>query len=100
MDEVRQSFMAEQEQANRRAALTNSMQELELALERSKVPSPDDDGNDEIENPAAGLEFLLRSVADSVSSTAPDSQGGLLKLIKSFNDQLEQIDAALDRRSS
>lgn len=122
MDDVRQSFMAEQERNNvsgtctilcpfpssrhiqviltiqknkqRQVALTTAMHELELALERSKPPDPDD--NDEPQNPAAGLEFLLRSVADNVSSAAPDSQGGLLQQIKDLNHQLEYMSAMLE----
>ncbi|KAI5306694.1 hypothetical protein KEM56_007599 [Ascosphaera pollenicola] len=97
MDEIRQSFMAEQEQTNRQVTLTNAIHELELALERSKEPEPDHDH--EPEDPAAGLEFLLRSVADNVSSATPDSQGGLLRQIKAFNDQLEQVHSALEQGS-
>lgn len=36
-----------------------------------------------------GLEFMLRTVADGVSSTAPGARGGLLNTIKAFNAQLE-----------
>lgn len=64
-----------------RASINNSLHSLELALDRSqRAPST--------EPSSADLEFMLRAVADDVSSRAPGAQGGLLQQIRSFNAQL------------
>lgn len=78
-----------------RNAINNSLHSLELAIDRNKArngrPSDDD------EPTTAGLEFMLRTVAENVSSAAPGSQGGLLNQIKSFNAQLERAAKKLER---
>lgn len=75
-----------------RTTINNSLHSLELALDRSQQqassttdPSP------------ADLEFMLRTVAEDVSSRAPGAQGGLLNQIRSFNDQLETTARLLER---
>ena len=45
----------------------------------------------------AGLEFLLRSVSENVSSAAEGSQGGLLSQVRAFNAQLEMTARKLER---
>ncbi|KAI5289826.1 hypothetical protein KEM52_000646 [Ascosphaera acerosa] len=99
MDEVRRTFMAEQEQANRRAALNESMQEMEVALARSAADAAGDNEADDADadDPTAGLECLLHRVADDVSSKAPDAQAGLLSQLQALNARLVQLNADLDQ---
>ncbi|KAJ5735397.1 uncharacterized protein N7483_000522 [Penicillium malachiteum] len=84
MDEVRGKHMAEEAAKTSRTTINNSLHSLELALDRSQYrDSPPTDPS------AADLEFMLRTVADDVSSRAPSAHGGLLDQIRAFNTQLE-----------
>ncbi|KAI1930139.1 hypothetical protein LOZ65_001516 [Ophidiomyces ophidiicola] len=75
-------------------SLNNSLHDLQLALDRNQKRSQDSaDGTT-----LGGLEFLLRTVATDVSSTAPDSQGGLLRQVQRFNEQLEWAARRLEQR--
>ncbi|KAE8149372.1 hypothetical protein BDV25DRAFT_156473 [Aspergillus avenaceus] len=86
MDAVRKKHADEERTRQTHTDINNSLHSLELALERQTRPDTDD-----TDDPAstAGLEFMLRSVAETVSSSAPGAQGGLLNQIKAFNAQLE-----------
>lgn len=76
--------------AQGRAAINTSLHSLELALDRSqRAPSSS-------EPSSADLEFMLRAVADDVSSRAPGSQGGLLQQMRAFNAQLESTARRLE----
>lgn len=68
------------------------MHTLELALDRSQHR-----GSTSNEPSSTELEFLLRTVAEEVSSRAPGAQGGLLHQIQSFNAQLESTARQLER---
>lgn len=72
-----------------RSTINNSLHSLELALDRSQNRPTSEGGRDSESSVTDGLEFMLRTVADSVSSTAPGARGGLLSTIKAFNAQLE-----------
>ncbi|KAJ5524307.1 hypothetical protein N7494_010957 [Penicillium frequentans] len=92
MDAVRSKHMEEENTKTSRTTINNSLHSLELALDRNQQqassttdPSP------------ADLEFMLRTVAEDVSSRAPGAQGGLLNQIRSFNDQLETTARLLER---
>ncbi|GFF58065.1 hypothetical protein IFM51744_09424 [Aspergillus udagawae] len=91
MDAVRGKHAEEESARMARISINNSLHSLELAVERSQTrASADADDTESADaSPTVGLEFMLRSVAEAVSSTAPGAQGGLLDQIKSFNAQLE-----------
>ena len=74
-----------------RSTINNSLHSLELALDRSqnRPTSEGPSGDHSSSDITDGLEFMLRTVAESVSSTAPGARGGLLNTIKAFNTQLE-----------
>ncbi|KAK2767661.1 hypothetical protein FQN54_003819 [Arachnomyces sp. PD_36] len=85
-DEVRRRHLEEERVQTQHNTVNNSLHSLELAIDRDQRQTD----SQEKTNPAVGLEFLLRSVADDVSSTAAGSQGGLLNQIKNFNARLEE----------
>ncbi|PKX98331.1 uncharacterized protein P174DRAFT_399073 [Aspergillus novofumigatus IBT 16806] len=91
MDAVRRKHAEEESARMARNSINNSLHSLELAVERSqnRASAEADDAESADASPTVGLEFMLRSVAEAVSSTAPGAQGGLLDQIKSFNAQLE-----------
>ncbi|KAH3252655.1 hypothetical protein KXW57_000397 [Aspergillus fumigatus] len=91
MDAVRSKHAEEESARMARISINNSLHSLELAIERSqnRASADADDAESADASPTVGLEFMLRSVAEAVSSTAPGAQGGLLDQIKSFNAQLE-----------
>ncbi|GIJ99157.1 hypothetical protein Aspvir_001283 [Aspergillus viridinutans] len=91
MDAVRRKHAEEESTRMARISINNSLHSLELAVERSqnRASADADDAESADASPTVGLEFMLRSVAEAVSSTAPGAQGGLLDQIKSFNAQLE-----------
>ncbi|PYH98217.1 hypothetical protein BO71DRAFT_480573 [Aspergillus ellipticus CBS 707.79] len=92
MDAVRRKHMDEETAKIARSSINNSLHSLDLALERNRTrPVNESTSKNPDPTPAstAGLEFLLRNVADNVSSVAPGAQGGLLHQIRSFNAQLE-----------
>jgi hypothetical protein len=91
MDAVRRKHAEEESARMARISINNSLHSLELAVERSqnRASAEADDAESADASPTVGLEFMLRSVAEAVSSTAPGAQGGLLDQIKSFNEQLE-----------
>jgi hypothetical protein len=75
-----------------RTTINNSLHSLELALDRSQHrPSLTTDPS------PADLEFMLRTVAEDVSSRAPGAQGGLLNQVRAFNEQLETTARRLER---
>ncbi|TPR08265.1 Fungal specific transcription factor domain family protein [Aspergillus niger] len=90
MDAVRRKHSEEENAKMARSTINNSLHSLDLALERSRN-RPVDESTSQNPEPSstAGLEFLVRNVAENVSSIAPGAQGGLLHQIKSFNAQLE-----------
>ncbi|KAF4177354.1 hypothetical protein CNMCM8694_003200 [Aspergillus lentulus] len=91
MDAVRRKHAEEESARMARISINNSLHSLELAVERSqnRASAEADNAESADASPTVGLEFMLRSVAEAVSSTAPGAQGGLLDQIKSFNAQLE-----------
>ncbi|PWY79905.1 hypothetical protein BO83DRAFT_332135 [Aspergillus eucalypticola CBS 122712] len=90
MDAVRRKHSEEENAKMARSTINNSLHSLDLALERSRNRPVDESTSPNPEPPStAGLEFLVRNVAENVSSIAPGAQGGLLHQIKSFNAQLE-----------
>ncbi|KAF7115297.1 hypothetical protein CNMCM5793_001933 [Aspergillus hiratsukae] len=91
MDAVRRKHAEEESARMARISINNSLHSLELAVERSqnRASAEAEDAESSDSSPTVGLEFMLRSVAEAVSSTAPGAEGGLLDQIKSFNAQLE-----------
>ncbi|KAF9888323.1 hypothetical protein FE257_008756 [Aspergillus nanangensis] len=98
LDAVRRKHSEEEHGRMARTTINNSLHSLDLALERNQKRSTADadDGGSADPSPTAGLEFLLRSVAENVSSRASGAHGGLLSQIKSFNAQLEAAARALE----
>ena len=78
-------------QIQTRSTINNSLHSLELALDRSQnQPTSEAAGGEHSGSDLTdGLEFMLRTVAENVSSAAPGARGGLLHTIKAFNTQLE-----------
>lgn len=93
-DQVRSGFLKDEERVKGWMEVNRATEGLELAMQREK----NNRGNDEDEvDPVVGLEFLLKSVAEDVSSAAPSSRGkGLLTTVKDFNAQLERTLAELE----
>ncbi|KAL4743108.1 hypothetical protein BDV11DRAFT_166512 [Aspergillus similis] len=85
LDAVRREHAREEQAGMARSTINHSLHNLDLALERGQNRTSTTQGA----SPTAGLELRLRSLARSVSSSAPGSQGGILSQIKSFNAQLE-----------
>ncbi|KAL4761534.1 uncharacterized protein BDW70DRAFT_159794 [Aspergillus foveolatus] len=85
LDAVRREHAREEQTGLARSTINHSLHNLDLALERGQNRTSTTNS----ESPTAGLELRLRSLAQSVSSSAPGSQGGILSQIKSFNAQLE-----------
>ncbi|KAL3435115.1 hypothetical protein BDV09DRAFT_204231 [Aspergillus tetrazonus] len=85
LDAVRREHAREEQAGMARSTINHSLHNLDLALERGQNRT----STTHSESPTAGLELRLRSLAQSVSSSAPGSQGGILSQIKSFNAQLE-----------
>ncbi|EAS29307.3 uncharacterized protein CIMG_08053 [Coccidioides immitis RS] len=92
IDNVRNKYADDESERMVQDSLNNSIHDLQLALDRSHKRKDATDAN-----PFAGLEFLLRTVAQDVSSTASDSRGGLLNQVKQFNNQLEKTAALLQQ---
>ncbi|KAJ5234846.1 uncharacterized protein N7469_004014 [Penicillium citrinum] len=92
MDRVRSKHMEEENAKTARTTINNSVHTLELALDRSQHRGPPSN-----EPSSTELEFLLRTMAEEVSSRAPGAQGGLLHQIQSFNAQLESTARQLER---
>ncbi|EFW15834.1 conserved hypothetical protein [Coccidioides posadasii str. Silveira] len=92
IDNVRNKYADDESERMVQDSLNNSIHDLQLALDRSHKRKNATDAN-----PFAGLEFLLRTVAQDVSSTASDSRGGLLNQVKQFNNQLEKTAALLQQ---
>ncbi|RAK97824.1 uncharacterized protein BO80DRAFT_413815 [Aspergillus ibericus CBS 121593] len=88
MDAVRRKHTEEENAKMARSTINNSLHSLDLALERTNRPV-DESTSENPDTSTVGLEFLLRNVAENVSSVAPGAQGGLLHQIRSFNAQLE-----------
>ncbi|KAE8354005.1 hypothetical protein BDV28DRAFT_147558 [Aspergillus coremiiformis] len=98
IDAVRKKHSEEEHTRLARSNINNSLHSLNLALERSQN-RPEGDLDDESSSGSSltvGLEFMLRSVADNVSTRAPGAQGGLLSQIKAFNAQLEAAARTLE----
>ncbi|PYH49060.1 uncharacterized protein BP01DRAFT_420770 [Aspergillus saccharolyticus JOP 1030-1] len=93
MDAVRRKHAEDESARKARATINNSLHSLDLALERSQTRPGD---LDETSTDLAGMEFLLRNVAETVSSAAPGGQGGLLHQLRSFNAQLESTARRLE----
>ncbi|GIJ82725.1 hypothetical protein Asppvi_001236 [Aspergillus pseudoviridinutans] len=91
MDAVRRKHAEEESARMARISINNSLHSLELAVDRSqnRASADAEDTEPADASPTVGLDFMLRSVAEAVSSTAPGAQGGLLDQIKGFNAQLE-----------
>jgi hypothetical protein len=70
-----------------RADINNTLHSLELAVHRSQH-RPEGEPPDPAPTTISGLEYLVRTVAEDVSSRG-HGQGGLLNQIKSFNAELE-----------
>ena len=70
-------------------ALSERLHELEMVVEKPELDR--DDGASD------GLEYMLRSVAKSVSCVAGDG-GGLLDRVKAYNRQLERTALVLEGR--
>ncbi|KIV78445.1 hypothetical protein PV11_10165 [Exophiala sideris] len=85
-DAVRRRHWIYEEEARQKWQLSEAARRAELEMDRA----------DEVED--EGTEFLLRTVAQDVSSAS--EQGGFLERIKSFNAQLENMALFLERRGS
>ncbi|KAK4936244.1 hypothetical protein LTR10_022831 [Elasticomyces elasticus] len=85
-DAVRRRHWIYEEEARQKWQVSEAARRAELEMDRA----------DEVED--EGTEFLLRTVAQDVSSAS--EQGGLLERIKSFNSQLENMALFLERRGS
>ncbi|PCH03418.1 Hypothetical protein PENO1_032660 [Penicillium occitanis (nom. inval.)] len=96
MDAVRRKHGEEENAKMSRNAINNTLHNLDLTLDRNRSRADDDDGTND-GNGVAGLEFLLRSVSENVSSAAEGSYGGLLSQVKAFNAQLEMTARKLER---
>ncbi|KUL87975.1 hypothetical protein ZTR_03907 [Talaromyces verruculosus] len=96
MDAVRRKHGEEENAKMSRNAINNTLHNLDLTLDRNRNRADDDDGTND-SNGLAGLEFLLRSVSENVSSAAEGSYGGLLSQVKAFNAQLEMTARKLER---
>ncbi|ETI28807.1 hypothetical protein G647_01259 [Cladophialophora carrionii CBS 160.54] len=83
-DAVRRQHWECEEETRQRWTLSEAARRVEQEMERAEA--------DEDE----GLEFLLRSVTESVSSTS--GRGGILDKVKSFNAQLENMALLLEGR--
>ncbi|KAI9891686.1 MAG: hypothetical protein M1814_002436 [Vezdaea aestivalis] len=90
-DEVRRRYEAALKAFQGDSDLNDAMQDLELAVERGQALSENDDDLE-----TSGIEYLLKSVAADVSSTAPE--GGLLRRVREFNDFLEKAAEVLESR--
>lgn len=94
-DQVRSGFLKDEEQVKGWMEVNRATEGLELAMQREK--NRHENGKEDDVDPVVGLEFLLKDVAEDVSSIAPSSQGkGLLTTIKDFNSQLERTLAKLE----
>ncbi|PGH06398.1 hypothetical protein GX51_02410 [Blastomyces parvus] len=91
IDEVRRKYADDEQVKTVHDNLNNSLHDLQLAIDRGRKVDDEHDAN-----PAIGLEFLLRTVAQDVSSTAPGSHSGILNQIRIFNSQLERTAALLE----
>ncbi|PGH11849.1 hypothetical protein AJ79_04646 [Helicocarpus griseus UAMH5409] len=90
IEEVRRRFGEEEGERREHDTLNNSLHDLQLAIDRGRRVDDGDEQNASA-NPAVGLEFMLRAVAQDVSSSAPGAQGGgLLDRVRRFNEQLER----------
>lgn len=85
-DAVRRRHWIDEEEARQKWQLSEAVRRAELAMDRA------DGVEDE------GTEFLLRSVAQDISSAS--EQGGLLERIQSFNTHLENMALFLERRAT
>ncbi|KAL5338400.1 hypothetical protein BJX70DRAFT_203188 [Aspergillus crustosus] len=92
MDAVRRDHARGEKAGLTRSTINHTLHNLDLALERGANRS-----TTENESLTAGLEFRLRLMAQSVSSTVDGGHGGLLNQIKSFNAQLEATARELER---
>ncbi|EEH39321.1 hypothetical protein PAAG_08590 [Paracoccidioides lutzii Pb01] len=91
IDEVRRKCIEDERIKTEHDNLNNSLYDLQLAIDRG---GKFDD--EQIVDPAVGLDFLLRTVAQDVSSAASGSHGGILNQIRHFNSQLERTAALLE----
>ncbi|OAX81119.1 hypothetical protein ACJ72_04540 [Emergomyces africanus] len=91
IDEVRRKYNEDEHIKTEHDNLNNSLHDLQLAIDRRRKID-----DEQAANPAAGLEFLLRTVAQDVSSIASGSHGGILNQIRTFNGQLERTVALLE----
>ncbi|KAF5860253.1 hypothetical protein ETB97_001787 [Aspergillus alliaceus] len=98
MDAVRRKHSEEENASLARSNINHSLHSLNLALERGQNRPAGDSDEEGSSDPllTVGLEFMLRSVAENVSSRAPGAQGGLLSQIKAFNAQLEAAARTLE----
>ncbi|KAA8647398.1 uncharacterized protein ATNIH1004_006091 [Aspergillus tanneri] len=97
MDAVRKKHREEEDVRAARSTINHSLHNLDLVLERSKNRTTDENEEDAADSsPTVGLEFMLRTVAESASSRAPGAHGGLLNQIKAFNAQLESAAQKLE----
>ncbi|EER40064.1 AT hook domain-containing protein [Histoplasma capsulatum H143] len=85
IDEVRRKYTEDEHVKTEHDNLNNSLHDLQLAIDRGRKVD-----DEPVPHPVIGLEFLLRTVAHDVSSTAPGSHGGILHHVKSFNNELER----------
>ncbi|ODH13324.1 hypothetical protein ACO22_07373 [Paracoccidioides brasiliensis] len=91
IDEVRRKYTEDERIKTEHDNLNNSLYDLHLAIDRS-----DKFDDEQIVDPAVGLDFLIRTVAQDVSSTASGYDGGILNQIRRFNSQLERTAALLE----
>uniref|UniRef100_A0A093VJC9 Inner kinetochore subunit AME1 domain-containing protein n=1 Tax=Talaromyces marneffei PM1 TaxID=1077442 RepID=A0A093VJC9_TALMA len=95
MDAVRRKHGEEENAKMSRNVINNTLHNLDLTLDRNRNRAAD--GVESEGNGVTGLEFLLRSVSENVSSSAEGSYGGLLRQVKAFNAQLEMTARKLER---
>ncbi|QSS62860.1 AT hook domain-containing protein [Histoplasma capsulatum] len=92
IDEVRRKYTEDEHVKTEHDNLNNSLHNLQLAIDRGRKVD-----DEPVAHPVIGLEFLLRTVAHDVSSTAPGSHGGILHHVKSFNNELERTATLLEQ---
>ncbi|KAK2749890.1 hypothetical protein FQN57_005307 [Myotisia sp. PD_48] len=95
MEEVRKRFSEDEDAKVEHGTINNALHDLQLAVDRSQKNAGQHSKEDP-PNPFVGLEYLLRTVSQDVSSAAPNSRGGLLEQVQAFNGRLQRTIEFLD----
>lgn len=90
-DEIRRSHAKASQAAQEDNDLNTMLHDIELAVQRGRAQQ--ENGSDDGEQVANGLEVLMQNVATTVSSAKGP---GLLDRVKSFNAYLERAVSAMN----